>query len=84
MTYLLKLLKTYSAIYSRDFSYFPCQYFLSSSFIFLITMEGVPTAIDISGMSLLTTESAPIIATDPMATTGRIVTFPLSRRHLLL
>ena len=48
----------------------------SSTSNFLITFAGFPTAIELSSISLLTTEPAPIITLLPIVTPGRIATLP--------
>lgn len=44
--------------------------------IFLITLQGLPTATVFEGMSLTTTEPAPMVTLSPMVTPGRMVTLP--------
>ena len=43
---------------------------------FLITLAGLPTAIEKSGMSFVTTEPAPITQPLPIVTPGQIIAFP--------
>ena len=49
--------------------------------IFRSTRQGFPTATTPAGMSFVTTEPAPMTASSPMVTPGRIVTFaPIQTR----
>jgi hypothetical protein len=43
---------------------------------FLITLAGFPTASELSGMSLVTTEPAPIVQPFPIFTPGQIIALP--------
>ena len=52
---------------------------MSSSVIFLITRQGLPTATTSSGISFVTTEPAPITECLPMLTPGTTVTLPPSQ-----
>ena len=44
--------------------------------IFLITLQGLPTATTLDGMSLVTTEPAPMVTLSPIVTPGSMVTLP--------
>lgn len=52
---------------------------LSFSVISRSTLQGFPTAITYGGISLVTTEPAPMIAPSPMVTPGHTVTFAPSQ-----
>ena len=43
---------------------------------FFITLHGFPTATVFDGISLTTTEPAPMVTLSPMVTPGRMVTLP--------
>ena len=47
--------------------------------MFLITLQGFPTATTSAGISFVTTEPAPITALSPILTPGRTTTFPPSQ-----
>ena len=51
-------------------------YSLSLSFICLITLQGLPTAIELSGISFVTTEPAPMTQFSPIVTPGVMTTSP--------
>ena len=42
----------------------------------LITLQGLPTAITFDGISLTTTDPAPMVTLSPIVTPGKIVTLP--------
>ena len=42
----------------------------------LMTWQGLPTATTLDGISLVTTDPAPIVTLSPMVTPGRMVTLP--------
>jgi hypothetical protein len=48
----------------------------NGSFTFFTTLAGAPIATENAGISLVTTELAPIVQHRPMLTPGKIVTFP--------
>ena len=54
------------------------HYFFDSGswFNFLITFAGFPTANELSGMSFVTTDPAPITQPFPIVTPGQITEFP--------
>ena len=43
---------------------------------FLITRQGLPTAIELAGISFVTTEPAPMVQLSPIVTPGNTVTLP--------
>ena len=44
--------------------------------ISFITLQGLPTATTLDGMSLVTTDPAPMVTLSPIVTPGRMVTLP--------
>ena len=44
--------------------------------IFFTTLQGLPAAMQFEGISLTTTEPAPMVTLSPMVTPGRMVTLP--------
>ena len=52
--------------------------------IFLLTLHGFPNAKELSGMSLVTTEPAPITQPSPIVTPPQIVTLPAIQQLSLI